>query len=153
MVKKDVTLKENSKIFKMNSFEVIIMKVNCCFKKYKEREGILKIGEKKMFFYLDVMTYLKKMQELDVLKYILLSADQLFLFNFLSKPALSTSDITNSVYKEFEFEQRKPLSLTKDEIKQIHECYGNILNQNTLNNLDKKLVNLIDAEIEGMKID
>ena len=57
------------------------------------------------------------------------------------------------VYKEFEFEQRTSLSLTRDEIKQIHECYGNILNQNTLNNLDKKLINLVDAEIEGMKVD
>jgi hypothetical protein len=105
-----------------------------------------------MNFYLDVLTYIKKMQEIDLLKYLLLSADELCLFNFLSKPPVSSNDISSEVYKEFEMEQRKNLTLNKEEILQMHECYYNVLKQDKLTYEEKKLINLVDAEIEGIKI-
>jgi hypothetical protein len=151
--KRDLEVDYNvERFFKLNTFEIFFIKAKCCCRKYRMRKKILKAGQQKMFFYLDVLTYVKKMQEIDILKYLLLSADQLCLFNFLSKPPVSTNDITSQVYKEFELEQRKITSLTKDEIRQMHDCYVNILGQNNLSNHDKKLLNLIDAEIESIKV-
>lgn len=139
------------RFFKLNTFEIFLIRARCCCKKYRIRSKILRAGHEKMFYYLDVFTYVKKMQEIDIIKYLLFSADQLCLFNFLSKPPVSTNDITSQVYKEFELEQKKITSLTKDEVNQLHECYVNILNQNKLSHNDKKLLNLIDAEIECIK--
>ncbi len=93
------------------------------------------------------------MQEIDILKYLMLNAEQLFLFNFLSKPSISTNDITSQVKTEFDEEQKRVLTMTKDEIEKMHECYKSILAQNQLSHQDKKLVNLIDAEIDCLKED
>jgi hypothetical protein len=150
--KKDLEMDTNiNKFFKLSTIEIFLIKAKCCCRKYKMRKKILKAGQQKMFFYLDVLTYVKKMQEIDILKYLLLSADQLYLFNFLSKPPVSTNDISSQVYKEFELEQRKIISLNKEEIKQMHDCYFNILGTTDLSHQDKKLLNLIDAEIESIK--
>jgi hypothetical protein len=140
------------RFFKLSTIEIFLIKAKCCCKKFKTRKKILKAGQHKMNFYLDVLTYIKKMQEIDILKYLLLSADQLCLFNFLSKPPVSSNDISSEIYKEFEMEQRKNLTLSKEEILQMHECYYNILKQDRLTNEEKKLVNLVDAEIDGIKM-
>ena len=42
-----------------------------------------------MNYYLDVLTYVKKVQEIDILKYLLLDKDQVKMFNFLTKPTIS----------------------------------------------------------------
>jgi hypothetical protein len=140
------------KFFKLSWIEIFLVKAVCCSKRYQARKNILKAGKVKVNFYLEVLTYIKKMQEIDIIKYLFLSADQLFLFNFLSKPSVSTNDVSSQIYKEFEMEQKKNLSLTKYEIDQMHQCYTNILAQSELSIQDKKLINIIDAEIESMKI-
>jgi hypothetical protein len=43
------------------------------------------------------------------------------------------------------------MTLTRDEIKQMHTCYYNVLNKLELTMQEKKLLNLIDAEIDSIK--
>jgi hypothetical protein len=154
--KKDIDIEIDkemtNQLFKLNTFEILLIKLGCCCKRFRQRKRIVKAGEYKIFFYLDVLTYIKKMQEVDIIKYLLLSADQLYLFNFLSKPSISTNDITSMVYTEFQTEQKRTLTLTKEEIHRMKDCYQNILGQNELTYQDKKLVNLIDAEIDSMRV-
>ena len=152
--KKDLHLDKEmtSRLFKMNSLEILLIKMKCfCCKGLKNRKKIIKAGEYKFFFYLDVLTYIKKMQEVDILKYLVLNADQLYLFNFLSKPSISTKDITSQVYKEFEEEQKRNMTMmSKDEVMKLYESYKCILKQKEVSNQDKKLIHLVDAEIDSM---
>jgi hypothetical protein len=151
--KKDIEIDKEmtNKLFKLNTLEILLIKLRCCCLRFRKRKRIVKAGEYKFFFYLDVLTYIKKMQEVDILKYLILSADQLYLFNFLSKPSISTNDITSMVYTEFQTEQKRILTLTKDEIHRMQECYKNILGQESVTHQDKKLINLVDAEIDTMR--
>jgi hypothetical protein len=151
--KKEIEIDENmtKKLFKLNTFEILFIKLRCCCQRFRKRKKIVKAGEYKFFFYLDVLTYIKKMQEVDILKYLMLSADQLYLFNFLSKPSISTNDVSSMVYTEFQMEQKRTLTLTQDEIHKMQECYKSILGQDTITYQDKKLINLVDAEIDTMR--
>src|SRR5690606_34789442 len=105
--------------FKMNTLQIIFSKICCCFTKWKKRSKLFMDAENKINFYMDVLTYIKKMQEVDILKYLLLSPDQLDLFSFMTKPSVIVHEIKNEVYKGFEEEQKRSLSLNRDEIEKI----------------------------------
>jgi hypothetical protein len=136
----------------INSLDIICIKLNCCCKKFGNKKKILSAGEEKLYLYLDVTTYLRKMQEFDTTKYILLNRDQRHLIGFLSLPLLSAKDIKNPIYKEFITEQKSHLTLSRQEMKNVRSCYDNIQNEIPTTNLNKKLLSLVDAEIENMKI-
>jgi hypothetical protein len=135
----------------INSLDIIFIKLNCCCKKLRNKKKILSAGEEKLYLYLDVTTYLKKMQEFDTTKYILLNRDQRHLIGFLSLPLLSAKDIKNPIYKEFISEQKGHLTLSKQEMKNVRSCYNNIQNEIPTTDLNKKLLSLVDAEIENVK--
>jgi hypothetical protein len=100
---------------------------------------------------MDVLTYIKKMQEVDILKYLLLTPDQLDLFSFMTKPSVLIHEIKNDFYKDFEEEQKRSLSLNRDEIEKIFVAYRNILNKDIITIQDKKLINLFEAEVENLR--
>jgi hypothetical protein len=145
-------LKRRGLFLKLKTLDVLKLKLNCCTKNHvkSDVEKILSIGKEKMFFYLDILTYIRKMQELDILKYLLLSGDHLNLFRFLSKPLISSNDISCSVYKDFLLEQKKFLTLDKDDIDVIRESYSKIYQNYEKCSVDEKLINLVDAEIESL---
>jgi hypothetical protein len=142
------------KFLKLKTIDVVLSKVTkCCKRKQKDDvKKILTAGKEKLFFYLDVITYIKKMQELDIMKYLILSSDELNIFRFLSKPLISTNDISSSVYKEFEQEQKKSLTLKREEIDILRESYRNIMKKSSLSNIEDKLIHLFDAELDGLKL-
>ena len=56
-----------------------------CFwvsKKQKQKNSIIAKAQNKIHYYLDIYTYIKKMQEVDVIKYCMFDEDQLTLVNF-----------------------------------------------------------------------
>ncbi len=143
------------KFINISTLDMLFIKAKCCCKRFRSRKIILRAGKEKIFFYLDVITYLKKMQELDTLKYLLLSSDQRNLFSFLSKPLIAINDASSSVYKEYQSDQKNSNTLTKEEINQMTHCYQNILNHKKLTSINKKLIDIVDAEIseiENMKL-
>ncbi len=68
---------------KMSSYE-ILLSFCCCIKKWENKRKLIDRGDEKLNHYLDVINYFKKMTELDYMKYIFLSKDQIPLFNFVS---------------------------------------------------------------------
>jgi hypothetical protein len=80
-----------------------------CFwtSKYQKRKlELLQNAERKIFYYLEVFNYIKKIQEVDLMKYCLFDKEESFLLNFLSYPSFRTcSNIINETNKEFESEQ------------------------------------------------
>jgi hypothetical protein len=97
----------------INSLDIICIKLNCCCKKFQNKKKILSAGKEKLYLYLDVTTYLRKIQDFDTTKNILLNRDQRQLIGFLSLPLLSAKDIKNPIYKQFISEQKSLLSRRK----------------------------------------
>ena len=142
-------IQENFEVFKRyNSIEVILQAVIC--RKNKRKVIVLQKAEDKINFYLDIMTYLRKMQEIDALKYILLTKEQLTLFNFLSVSTLSTSESKSEIYKEFLEEQENKKALGTKQLENIHEAYESIINKSEFSVADHKLVKLFNSEVEDL---
>ena len=123
-----------------------------CFwtSKYQKRKlELLQNAERKIFYYLEVFNYIKKIQEVDLMKYCLFDKEESFLLNFLSYPSFRTcSNIINETNKEFESEQIPYQKLQKKEIDEVFNYYNYIKNKENITKKNIKLLKLMDAEVD-----
>ena len=106
-------------------YEVILRK---CFSKSKKlnlKNLLYRKASKKMNQYLDVLTYVKKVQEIDILKYLLLDKDQVKMFNFLTKPTISMiySD-SDDIYQNIQQNREKHSKIDNQELEEIIKSYN-----------------------------
>ncbi len=123
----------------------------CCSNKLKNRKKLYEKCKDKIHFYLDIFGYIKKMQEIDLLKYITLDYDQSVLFNFLSTPPVRIKENNKGIYNEFMINQIKGdlcRKLDKPQIDKMFKTYKSITEKKNLNFEDVKLLRLVHAEIE-----
>ena len=142
--------KENEDKYKRLSVCEIIM-ASLCFwvsKKQKKKNSIIAKAQNKIHYYLDIYTYIKKMQEVDVIKYCMFDEDQLTLVKFLSKPPIKIGLSTIGSYKEFEETQIK---FGKIEADQLFKSYSTLRNKNEISSEELKLLHLVKAEINFLK--
>jgi len=136
----------------LNVFQIIgAQYCFCCSKKLKNRKILYEKCKDKIHYYLDIFTYIKKMQEVDLLKYTTLDYDQSILFNFLSTPPVRINDKNKGIYNEFMINQTRGDSsrkLDKPQIDKMYKTYKRISEKNNLNFEDVKLMRLVHAEIE-----
>ena len=137
----------------LNIFQIFFSSLFFCVsKKNYRRYQIFKNAEKKIHYYLDIFTYVKKMQEIDLLKYCLFDEEQLNLFEFLSKPPYKFTEIDNyNIYKEFEDKQTKIGVLGKREINNLFNSYKKIRDKKNLTFEDLKLLRLVKADVEFLE--
>lgn len=93
------------------------------------------------------MTYLRKMHEIDLLKYLLLEEYQIDLLNFISKPSVSLlhkSDIFESMSRKMNTD------IDNTEVDNIFECYNTIKEKKNPKNIDIKLLRLFKNEVETL---
>ena len=121
---------------------------HCCSKKQKKRNHLLKKCERKIHYYLDIYTYIKKMQEIDLIKYCLFDDDQLKLFKYLSTPPVKLSEKNIGIYQEFEKQQINYSKMEKKEIDEIYNSYKQMAKKKDITFEDIKLMRLVNAEIE-----
>jgi hypothetical protein len=135
----------NKNRIKMNSGQILVSTF-CCKKRFRIKTEIIERGEKKINHYLDVFTYLKKMQELDILKYLLLSKDELTVFNFLSKPSIYISNRKSAISIQTEEEITK-----SNDIWRIYESYKKINTNSEMNipYLTLKLIEIFNSEVKN----
>jgi len=115
----------------------------------KRRYELLQKAEKKIHYYLEIFNYIKKIQEIDLIKYCLFDKEQFILLNFLSYPSFKINlNSVNEIYQEFENEQLSYKKIQKKEIDDIFNCYNSIKNKNNMTYKDFKLLKLIDADVE-----
>ena len=104
----------------------------------------------------DVINILKKLHEIEKLKLILLNEDQLILFNSLSKPMIYMEDEPEMV-KKYEGNSALKMSNYIKNYKDIKRktkfdnSYENVLLSCNFNHLNKRLLDLVDQNIENFK--
>lgn len=82
----------NSNMLIHNTIKEIIFNTLCfiCLTKKQRLKKILySKGFKKFSYNMNISNYIKKMNEIDIFKYLLLKEQQIYLFNFISKPSVS----------------------------------------------------------------
>ncbi len=82
--------KNNVKV-NLNIFEIVIQYLLPCFtwNSLKIKQKLFSQGFNKLCFQLDVLTYLKKMQQIELMHFLILDPSQNNMLHFLSKPSIS----------------------------------------------------------------
>lgn len=110
---------------------------------------------------LDIKYFLNKFLEIDKLKFLLLSPDQLQIFEHLPKPMickygnLNMNSIDLSRVKRRQTDELLNFSETgfhkvMAKIEIFTKCFTNIIQKNELDDIDKKLINFIGDELKGI---
>ena len=104
---------------------------------------LLKNEKKKFFENLDILTYLKNLQQIQVLNYILFEKYQINLIEFISKPCIS---LVNE-YSNNNNIKKKDENL---EIEKFFEYYKILIKKKNKNNFEIKLNEIIENEMKNL---
>ena len=147
-------LTDSDKPINFNPIEIILRMCPCKTLQLNLKNLLFEKSYKKMEYYFDIYTYLKKIQEIDIIKYLLLYKNQVNLFNFLSSPFISMS--YSDSYEIYQNGQ-KNRDITGDTRVSLETLQEMFISYNKLkcknDNLNNKLLNLFDYEIENILID
>ena len=104
-------------------------------------------GEDQIAEELDILHMLKKLQDIEKLKRILLSDEQLYLFNLLSKPMIVADDPLKSNKNEGNFDDKRFKFSIRDNKKveksKLIEFYSEIRKKAKNSDIDKRMMKLL----------
>ena len=109
----------------------------------------LKKGKNLIKQKLDISYILSKFYEVDKLKMLILNENQYNLFEYLPKPViLKNAKISLCSSKKTKFVIREANEISK--IKKMQVAYRNILKQNQISEMDKKVIDLLDDNLRDI---
>ena len=122
---------------------------HCTCNYQKRKYQLIKKAKGKINYYLEIINYVKGMQEIDLFKYCLFDKEQIYILDYLAKPPfrLSHKEI-DCIYSEFEKDQYTFEVIGKDEIDKVYNSYNTIRNKGDVTFEDLKLLRLINAEVD-----
>jgi hypothetical protein len=136
-----------------NPYEIyfcdILFRILCC-RSLNKKHKLFENAEKKFNHNLDLVTYMKKIQELDILKYLLLDKNTLELVKFISKPcvSMSTKGIDDPEYKLFFETYNDSNTLNYQNIDNVKKSYDAILAKQEKTYLENRILRLTELQID-----
>jgi hypothetical protein len=118
---------DRSKIRFQSTWRIALEYIFCGLGSKRVENKYYSVGKFKILYYTDILTLIKKFQEIDTLKDILMNPDQKKLFNFISKPIISTIiDNTDDNIIEYKKHITENISYKDYEIEEIKNIYENL---------------------------
>ena len=133
----------------INLFEIgISLIVPCCrCKRLQRKEEMFKKGYMKIFFQLDVLTYLRKMQQIELLSYILLDHHESQMVNFLSKPSISTSN-QKDVFDYLQLQYN--VDINEKEINEFNNYFNVLIDKEHKSDIESRLLELAKMQVSNL---
>lgn len=121
--------------------------------KLSKKFEINNIADLKFNKTIDIVNYITKMNEIDILKYLILDEDLVEIVDFLSKPHISSSDINkkNKIFEMFFKSKLENASYVKDNLSNIKSIFDKVMKKENPNIFGLKLMKLFDYEIKNLK--
>ena len=142
------------KFKKLNIFQ-LICNVFCfwCSPKLKKSSFLLNQAENKINYYMDIYTYIRTVQEFELLKDIFFDKKSLTLFHFLSKCSVKIINNNHFIFSQrFEREFQSIKLMNEFEIDKIYYYYQKmLLDKNNLSKEELKLLEFFKNEINFLK--
>ena len=131
----------------LSIFFTYLCRCTCDYQRRKYQ--LISKANGKINYYLEIVNYVKGMQEIDLFKYCLFDKEQIFILDYLAKPPfrINNKEI-NCIYNEFEKDQYTFKSIGKKEIDSVYNSYNKIRKKEDVTFEDLKLLRLINAEVE-----
>jgi len=117
--------------------------------KIKNEKYFIKNGEKLLFLSSDILSYLKNMQILDILTYILLEPSQIKMLKFASKPVISINkrkSSTNKITWNLDNDNEE----NEIDIKDFCKGYKEIQTTIKKTKINKKLMTIVNEELDNL---
>ena len=155
--KLDEFQKNSSKIsqFNFNLFDYLKMNIKFVFRMpLNEKEKLFLKGSKVYDNELDIVHILKKLQEFEKLKIILLNEEQRILFNLIGKPLIYLEDNEHDDFDENCSAQlkmskmiRSATTIDEPNLKKALGYFSLLQKNNQLNPVEKRLMELVDKNL------
>ena len=130
-----------------NVFEILIYFICPCFscKKLRDKNILFNKGKKQLFFQLDIVSYLRKVQQIELLNYILLDPGENVILNFLSKPLISYNN-RNNFYNKIALGYN---NISEKEIENFIKYYKYLFSKQNKNHNERRIFNLSTVYINS----
>lgn len=145
----------NNKIKKKFIYRIstaqIIKSIYCtCFShKLKKKKKFYDLCKEKLNNYLDINNYIKSVQDINLLKYIIFDFDQLLLFNYLERKAVKLNDKKeNKIYDRYKNKIENKWVYNRNESDEVYTTFKRICKKKQINFEDLKLIRLLNAEVD-----
>ena len=100
---------------------------------------------------------MNKMQEIDIIKYLVLDEEQLDIMNFISKPSVSmTNDNDKPLsagdeeYRKFFCPREKVNSIDVENIDKLKKSFLHLVSKQPLMNTEKRMLYLFDKQLREL---
>ena len=122
--------KDQEDLVKLNIIQIVYT-VLCsfCSTKFSKKYKLIKSAEKKIHYYMDIITYIKTVQEFELLKEMLFNENFLRLFQFVSRPTMKILNNDFVFCHHFEREYIPFKIIRKKEIDNLYSNYKEVLLQ------------------------
>lgn len=132
--------------FDLNAFE-IFCKVLCLFNKNRqEKYQLYKKSYKSINNQLNIFFYLKLIQDIEIMKSLLFTIEQIDILNFVAKPMIG-KDVKTSNLNEIEVEE---MFSQEQNVDNALDAYKNILNNKSFSEIDHKLIGMLKYEFQDV---
>jgi len=145
----------NNKIKKKFIYRIstpqIIKSIYCtCFShKLKKKKKFYDLCKENINNYLDINNYIKSIQDINLLKYIIFDFDQLLLFNYLERKAVKLNDKKeNKIYDRYKKRIESKWVYNRNESDEVYTTFKRICKKKQINFEDIKLIRLLNAEVD-----
>ena len=132
---------------KYTILEIIIIKIFPCFiSRYLHKKNFLfNKGKTGIFFYLDILNFMKSMATLEMLTYVILEPYQMKMLKFLAKPSISVASKINKVNQ---LKEDLKMDITEEEMRELISHLNIIENNIQKSDVEKRLYDIINMEFE-----
>ena len=113
------------------------------------KEKLFLKAENQIMKEFDILHIIRKLQEINKLKHLLLNDDQMVLFNLLSKPmiVLDENDSQKDEAYRYKSSVGKTKNLTKDKISNIYKGIKAKVETNSATVIDAKIITFLDEDV------
>ena len=146
------TLKQKEKKEIMLTYSIIeLLFVFICpclsWEKLRLKNILLNKGRKKLYFQLDILTFLKNMQLLELLNYVMLEKHENLILKILSKPSISLVNIID-IYEQLHMKYN--VDISDKEMKEFYLCMRYLADKNNKTNQEERLFKIASVEMQNL---
>ena len=130
-----------------NIIEILYVLVcpSCSWRKLKKKNILFQKGIKRLFFQLDVLNYIKHMQQLEILNYSILEPYENVIVQFLSKPSISLAQRKDA------YDQIRTINdINTQEANEVFFAITQLLCNKEKSNFQKRLQKLTKYEVRAL---
>ena len=103
------------------------------------------LGQKKLFFQLDILNYLEKIQQIELCNYILLNPKDNKMIRFLAKPTINLKN-SKDIYEEIFYDKKN----INNDLDEIYKYYQNLKKKKLKTQLENRLYKLAKKQMDNM---